>query len=204
MATKTDCNIIIYYCERRFMIINLRTLTIALVVASLGMSSACNRAGAPIGKAEQEKKAVKPSLNEKLPAKEEAVVKPKSNNLEKEPPPIQKKWPYQFVGTKTEKSGNNDVMDLYAYSDKIDTQELVAFCRERKRQSTAKAFYYLVIFDKPGNAVFPNNPFTATFNEEEETKHVRAIYCYNKLNGFSELDVYEENMWDSTPKTSKP
>ena len=129
---------------------------------------------------------------------------PVDKPVEPKAKPEVRKWPYQFVATKTERDGLRDVMDLYSFSGKFDMMELEAFCRERKERSPAKAFYYVVIFDDPTNAVFPNNPFTATFNEEREAKHVRAIYCYNRLNGFSELDVYELNSWESRPTTIKP
>ena len=34
-------------------------------------------------------------------------------------------------------------------------------------------------------------------------KHIRAVYPFNKLNGFSELRVYDTNAWDGPPKLIK-
>lgn len=107
-----------------------------------------------------------------------------------------------FVATKTE--GDRDVMDLYAVSGHFDLDKLKNFCRNRKESSTAKVFYYLVVFDDKANARFPTTPFTAEFGiEEDALRHIRAIYVFNRLNGFSELRHYERNMWESTPRLEK-
>ncbi len=95
-------------------------------------------------------------------------------------------------------------MDLYAYAGDLDLSNLIAFCQERKEESPAEAFYYIVIFDDSANAVFPTAPFTAEYGSDEEaSKHIRAIYVYNKKNGFSELRHYERNMWESVANTEK-
>lgn len=113
------------------------------------------------------------------------------------PPPAEKKWPYLFVETKTEQSGHRNVMDIYAFDGDIDPTDLKAFCQERKEKSPAKVFYYVVIFDKASNAKFPSTPFTAGYGDDEGAmKHIRAIYCYNKLNGFSEVRHHSQNIWE--------
>lgn len=91
-------------------------------------------------------------------------------------------------------------MDLYAFDGEFDAADLKAFCKERKDKSPARVFYYVVIFDKASNARFPSTPFTAEYGDEEGAlKHIRAIYCYNKLNGFSELRYHPLNVWEHIP-----
>jgi hypothetical protein len=118
----------------------------------------------------------------------------------KSEPTAEKKWPYQFVESKTEPTGHRNVMDLYAFDGDFDPADLKAFCKERKAKSPAKVFYYVVIFDKASNAKFPSTPFTAEYGDEEGAlKHIRAIYVYNKLNGFSELRYHPQNLWQHVP-----
>ena len=107
---------------------------------------------------------------------------------------------YRFVQSKTEQSGHRNVMDLYAYDGKFNLADLKAFCKERKDKSTAQVFYYVVIFDKATNAQFPSTPFTTEYSDGTEEgisaqKHIRAIYCYNKLNGYSVLRYQSQNIW---------
>jgi hypothetical protein len=113
-------------------------------------------------------------------------------------------WPYEFVETKTEPDGHKNVMDLYAFSGEINAEVLRKFCLQLKKKSNAKAFYYVVIFDDKKNAKFPSTPFTAEYGMDEVAlKHIRAIYCYNKLNGFSEVRYHSANVWDHVPKREK-
>ena len=127
--------------------------------------------------------------------------RPRETQPAVEPFAIEKKWPYQFVKSKTEQTAHKNAMDLYAFSGALDPADLKAFCRERKQLSPAKVFYYVVIFDNPGNAKFPSSPFTAEYGiEQDALKHIRAIYVYNKLNGFSELRYYDRNAWESKAK----
>lgn len=125
---------------------------------------------------------------------------PKQGNQNQDLPSSTKNWPFQFINTKTERNGRHNVMDLYAFSGTFNLAELRAFCRERKSKSPANDFYYVVIFDLAANAIFPMSPFTAEFGleeEEEQKRHIRAIYLYNRQNGFSELRYYRSNAWDS-------
>ena len=116
-------------------------------------------------------------------------------------PPGGKRWPYEFVATKTEDFGHHNVMDLYAFSGEFDPAELKAFCRERKEKSTAKVFYYAVIFDTAANARFPGTPFTAEYgiSEEKATRHIRALYGFNRVNGYSHLQWHPDNLWSYRP-----
>jgi hypothetical protein len=115
-----------------------------------------------------------------------------------------KKVPYRFVRSKTEPTGQRNVMDLYAFAGDFYPDELRAFCRERLRNSTAPAFYYAVIFDDLANARFPSTPFTAEFGVEEDAlRHIRAIYAYNRRNGFSEVRYHPKNLWEHAPTYEK-
>jgi hypothetical protein len=106
-----------------------------------------------------------------------------------------KEWPYEFIGSKTD--GKN-VMELYVYSEDFDAEKLKAFCQERKQQSPAKVFYYVVVFDKAASARFPSSPLTAEYGiDEDALRHIRAMYVFNRLNGFSELRRYARNAWES-------
>ena len=103
-----------------------------------------------------------------------------------------------------ETDGHRNVMDHFAYSGPFDVLSLKAFCKHQKQQNKAKVFYYVVIFDDPANATFPQTPFTAEYGiEEKALKHIRAVYVYNRVNGFSELRYYESNAWESTPVIEK-
>lgn len=116
----------------------------------------------------------------------------------------EKQLPYKFVKSKTKATEHRNVMDLYAFGGDLDPNTLKEFCLEQKKKSTAKVFYYVVIFDAPQNAKFPDTPFTAEYGiDEESLKHIRAIYCYNRVNGFSELRHHNDNIWSNVPKREK-
>lgn len=116
-----------------------------------------------------------------------------------------KNYLYKFIDTKTESaSGNNNKMDLYAFSGDINITILKDFCKDQKNNFDSGTFYFIVIFDDVKNAAFPTTPFTAAYGTEENSqKHIRAIYTYNKLNGYSSLDYYEKNKWESPAKSEK-
>jgi len=112
-------------------------------------------------------------------------------------------YPFELINSKTEAiGGKTNKMDLYAPIGELNVEMLKALCKDQKDNWTDGAFYYLVIFDKKESAVFPNNPFTALYGiDEEPQKHIRAVFEYNRLNGYSKLTSYSENMWESSPKT---
>ena len=113
-------------------------------------------------------------------------------------------WPYEFVSTKSETKGFYNVSDLFAFSGKLDIENLKLFCRSRYQQTDAEGFYYVVIFDDVGNAGFPSNPLTAGYGLDEElARHIRAVCEFNKVNGFAELRYYDENQWESVAKVEK-
>lgn len=110
---------------------------------------------------------------------------------------------YEFVKTKTETTDGNK-MDLYTYSSSLNLDELKALCKENKPKFTSGKFYYLVVFDSTENAVFPKDPFTAEYGMEEvPKKHIKAMYTYNRINGYSKLVYYDSNSWEGTAKTEE-
>ncbi len=103
-------------------------------------------------------------------------------------------YPYDFVNTKSEDKAE---MLLYSCGDKPSTDTLVMFCKSKKEDFQNGAFHFVVFFDQKSNASFPNNPLTAGHNDEEQLKHIKAVYTYNHMNGYSKLDTYEANAWES-------
>jgi len=96
-----------------------------------------------------------------------------------------------------QRSQRDNVMQLFAQSGPLPESDLREFCRDCKRTSNAGMFYYAVIFDDASNAAFPSDPFSAEFGlEESKLLHIRAIYVYNRINGFSELRYYDTNAWE--------
>lgn len=114
----------------------------------------------------------------------------------------EKQFPYKFLKTKTEFfADRTNIMDLYSFAGDLDPDTLKEFCLNQKKKNTAKDFYFLVIFDNPGNAKFPDNPFTAEYGSDEESlKSIRAIYGCNRSNDFSELKYHKDNIWENAPK----
>ena len=108
-------------------------------------------------------------------------------------------YPYKFMDSKTETLGNNkNRMELYSYSGELNIDSLKMFCKEHKDKFLSGTFYFLVIFDNVENVIFPTNPFTAEYGiDEEPQKHIKALYTFNRLNGYSKLDYYENNKWES-------
>ena len=115
---------------------------------------------------------------------------------------VKKTYPYRSVDTKKEQnSGDYNEMSLYACGDNPNVDTLKSFCSDKKSAISGGIFYIVVFFDKEENAVFPNNPFTAGFVDEGPSKHIKAVYTYNRLNGYSKLDYYDKNPWESASKS---
>lgn len=112
--------------------------------------------------------------------------------------------PFTFVDKKTESGGLQNEMELYALSGVWDLDAFRSLCRAKKASASAKAFTYIVLFDHKHNARFPNTPLTAMYGlEEDAMKHIIAVYEYNKINGFSEINYYNPNMWEGKANTEK-
>jgi len=114
-------------------------------------------------------------------------------------------YPYDFIDAKSETSGSvENTMELYTVPNEINVDTLKMFCLEKKNSFTEGAFHYIVFFDTKENAIFPSNPFTAFYGTDENAmKHIKAYYEYNRLNGYSELRVYEKNSFESSATTFK-
>lgn len=104
------------------------------------------------------------------------------------------KFPYEQLNSKTEE---NAEMFLYSCGDEPNIDTLIMFCKSKKDDFQNGAFHFIVFFDKKDNASFPNNPLTGGYIDEEQLKHIKAIYTYNHMNGYSKLDSYEANAWES-------
>jgi hypothetical protein len=109
---------------------------------------------------------------------------------------------FLFVDSKTERDGGIiSKMDLYVCDGKIDLDSLYKMCRFKKRNMSSH-MYYLVVFDGKSFARFPNVPFGSHYGADEDAlRHIKAYYTYVRHNGFSELDVYEKNSWESLAQT---
>jgi len=115
------------------------------------------------------------------------------------------KYPYHFVKSDVETVGPwTNTKDLYYCSDPIDVNLLKEFCKYKKATTRSEAFYFVVIFDNEKNTVSSKSKFNGGYADEPEVaKHIRAFYVYNAMNGFSELNYYEKNSWESMPQTFK-
>ncbi len=111
-------------------------------------------------------------------------------------------YPFTFVGKKTERGENT--MELCTIDSNPNMETLKKFCLHKKQDFSSGMFHYVVFFDAEENAVFPNSPFTTLYGmEEEPKKHIKAIYEFNTINGYSELSFYEVNAWESIAKSVK-
>lgn len=115
---------------------------------------------------------------------------------------------FNLVDSKTESTGeSSNVMDLYVPTEpnnEIDLTALNDLCRERKEQFSSGNFYILVVFDNKDNAAFPSTPLTAAYGADEKSlRHIKAMYTYNRLNGYSTLDTFDNSAWDSVAKSIK-
>jgi hypothetical protein len=89
-------------------------------------------------------------------------------------------------------------MDLYYAEGNLKIDSLRMLCQELKGDYEG-TFYFLVVFDDRQYATFPNHPFTALYNDEPRLKHIKAIYQFNKFNGYSQLFIYPINALESLP-----
>jgi hypothetical protein len=101
---------------------------------------------------------------------------------------------FEYVGGKTEHAGTNEnSMELYAIKGDFDFERFKVLCNGRKYNFRSGTFYYLVLFDSKENAAFPTDPFTAAYGTEEpKLRHIKALYTYNRKNGYSKLSIYKK------------
>jgi hypothetical protein len=110
-------------------------------------------------------------------------------------------FPFSYVDTRKEDRKNDNSyneMLLYTCGDKPSLDTLKLFCTEKKNEFKDGVFHIIIFFDKKQNATFPNNPVTALYIEDKPMKHIKAIYTFNKANGYSQLDFYEKNSFESS------
>lgn len=113
-------------------------------------------------------------------------------------------YPYTFINSKQETRQNDqnyNEMLLYICGTKPDIDTLKLFCASKKNGFSGGIFHIIAFFDNKENSAFPNNPVTGGFNDEKISKHIKAIYTYNRLNGYSKLDYYDKNLWESVAQT---
>lgn len=113
-------------------------------------------------------------------------------------------YPFALVDTKKEDRKNDNSyneMLLFTCGEKPNLDTLQMFCADKKKEFTDGVFHIVVFFDKKENAKFPNNPVTAGYMDEKPAKHIKALYTFNRVNGYSKLDYYDKNSWESTAKT---
>jgi hypothetical protein len=103
-------------------------------------------------------------------------------------------YPFDYLQTKTEL--DNEML-LYSCGDNPNSDTLAMFCRDKKKEFSSGLFHYVVFFDEKNNATFPNNPLTALHNDEEQLKHIKAVYTFNQQNGYSKLATYKVNAFES-------
>ena len=109
---------------------------------------------------------------------------------------------FEYVDSKRERVDSHyNKMDLYTWSEDFVKEDLLRLCKMEKKKFKSGMFYHLVVFNNSSQAVFPENPFTAMFGLQYEVmKHIKAYYVFNRINGFSKLRIYEDNMFESLPE----
>lgn len=94
----------------------------------------------------------------------------------------------KFINMKIDKANNDDVMYLYYADGPIDRAKLEQRCAYLRSITQAPYFSCVVVFDRPENAAFPANPFSAGYGMNFDIlDHILATYTYNKRNGYSDL-----------------
>jgi hypothetical protein len=108
------------------------------------------------------------------------------------------KFPYSYVDTRKEENNNGyNEMILYTCGENYNVDTLKMFCKEQKERFNEGAFHIIVFFNIKTKAVFPNNPVTGMYIEDEPMKNIKAVYTFNRINGHSKLSTYEKNCFES-------
>lgn len=71
----------------------------------------------------------------------------------------------------------------------------------KNRKVNKGIFYHAVFVDDEKYAIFSKYPITAMTFDENQSKHIIATFWYNTQNGNRDFTYYENNRWDSVPKT---
>lgn len=96
---------------------------------------------------------------------------------------------------------NFNQMTLFEVDNTITLEELKSYCSEIKPDYQDGYFQVLVFFKKTDAARFPDNPLTGMFMEDEDLKNIKATYTINNINGYSKLDYYNNNSFESLAQT---
>ncbi len=108
---------------------------------------------------------------------------------------------YEFITSKTELRDENKI-DIYSLRGVLNIEELKSFCLIKKNEWKLSGFYIIVIFDNKNNVIPPKSPILTTYEIDEfPQKHIKAVYTFNKHNGYSKLDYYDKNKWESVVKS---
>jgi len=100
-----------------------------------------------------------------------------------------------------ELDGNFNQMTLFEVNKDISLEELKEYCSSAKQNYSDGYFQILVFFKKHNSARFPDNPVTGMFIEEDDLKNIKAVYTINNINGYSKLNYYDNNNWESSAQT---
>lgn len=97
--------------------------------------------------------------------------------------------------------GASDYIHLYECGDNPDILNLIDFCKEDKKQKENQFFFVLAFFDSAENSGFPTDPISAGYGDDVNLlRHIKALYTYNQVNGYSKLAYYDDNAYESTPQ----
>lgn len=100
--------------------------------------------------------------------------------------------------------GNENIIHLYECGKYPDVLEIIDMCKRELTGRPKEYFFYLVFFDEEVNAGFSEHPATAYYGlEEQKLSHIKAIYEANRVNGYSMLNFYEKNAFNSPPQQIK-
>ncbi|WP_267401576.1 MULTISPECIES: hypothetical protein [unclassified Chryseobacterium] len=107
------------------------------------------------------------------------------------------------VDSKRENRSDGDFnqMTLFQVDKNITSEQLKEYCSSIKANYRDGYFQILVFFKEPNAARFPDNPLTGMYIEGEDLKNIKADYTINNINGYSKLDYYENNSWESPAQT---
>ena len=120
---------------------------------------------------------------------------------------IPKDTPFISIDQKTEDGDRVEFATYENVNGYPDWNKLKAFCLAKKDTWDGR-FYALIVIDDKKYAIYPSGFASALYNvmDDKEVaimKHVKAVYSYNAVNGFSELTTYETNMFEGKSYNEK-
>lgn len=98
------------------------------------------------------------------------------------------------------------VLFLFEIKSFVTKKEIIAYCRRKEVKHLFNAtLCALVFFDNREYADFPKKPATYRYDLSEEeavTKHLKAIYVSNIVNGFSKFFYYPSSYFHGEVEAS--